>query len=130
MDKGSLKVGCFARSFLESERSDLVNVIRHSFASMKVSLTEVDPFPGWNPAPHTKTVTSMKKIYQSLFGQPPEIDAIHAGLECGILSETYPHLEIVSFGPNVKGAHSPDEALQISSTQKFWTYLTAVLAKL
>ena len=72
----------------------------------------------------------MKQVYESLFGQPPKIDAIHAGLECGILSETYPHLEIVSFGPNVKGAHSPEEALQISSTQKFWKYLTAVLAEL
>jgi len=130
MDKGHFQIACFARSFIESERRDVVNVIRNSFSAMQANVTEVDPFPGWNPAPNTKTVTSMKKIYQSLFGQLPKIDAIHAGLECGILSETYPHLEIVSFGPNVTGAHSPEEALQISSTQKFWRYLTEVLKEL
>ena len=127
---GSYHIGCFARSFIESERVDVVNVIRNCFAPMKASITEVAPFPGWNPAPNTKTVTVMKQVYESIFGQAPEIYAIHAGLECGILSETYPHLEIVSFGPNVKGAHSPEEALQISSTQKFWKYLTSVLREL
>ena len=130
VEKGIVQIGCFARSFIESERRDVVNVIQNCFLPIKATLTEVDPFPSWNPAPDTTTVTRTKKIYADLFGQSPEIDAIHAGLECGILSETYPHLEIVSFGPNIKGAHSPDEALQISSTQKFWRYLTAVLAEL
>jgi len=127
---GKFQISCLTRSFIESERTDLVNVIKNCFSTLKASITEVGPFPGWNPAPNTKTVTSMKKVYASLFGQAPEIYAIHAGLECGILSEIYPHLEIISFGPNIKGAHSPEEALQISSTQKFWKYLTAVLKEL
>ena len=128
--EGHFKIACFARSFLESERRDVVNTIRSSFFATKANITEVDPFPGWKPAPNTKTLTSMKQIYQTLFEEAPEIDAIHAGLECGILAETYPQVEMVSFGPNIKGAHSPEEALQISSTQKFWTYLTTILARL
>jgi len=128
--KGGMRIACFTRSFIHSERDDLVNVIKNSFASLEVNISEVNPFPGWKPTPNTKTVKSMKEIYEALFGNPPEIFAIHAGLECGILSETYPEVEIVSFGPNVTGAHSPEEALQISSTQKFWKYLTTVLAEL
>ena len=130
VEKGIVNIGCFTRSFIESERIDLVNVVKNSFSFIKAKITEIDPFPSWSPAPDTVTLTNMKNIYFTLFGQAPKIDAIHAGLECGILSETYPHLEIVSFGPNIKGAHSPDEALQISSTQKFWRYLTSVLAEL
>ena len=127
---GQFQISCLTRSFIESERTDVVNVIKNCFSNIKAKITEVGPFPGWNPAPNTQTVSSMKKVYANLFGQAPEIFAIHAGLECGILSETYPQLEIVSFGPNVKGAHSPEEALQISSTQKFWKYLTTVLKEL
>jgi len=90
----------------------------------------VDPYPGWKPQPNTATLATTKKVYTALYGQAPAIYTIHAGLECSILAETYPHLEIISFGPNIKNPHSPDEALQISSTQKFWAYLQAVLEAL
>jgi dipeptidase D len=130
VENGAYKICCHTRSFIESERDDLVNVIRNSFLPIQATVTEVGPYPGWNPNPNTKTVATMKAIYQRLYGQAPDIFAIHAGLECGILSELYPDLEIISFGPNISGAHSPDEQLQISSTQKFWTYLTNVLAEI
>ncbi len=128
--KGHYKISCHTRSFIESERTDLVNAIRSSFLAVKAKVTEIGPYPGWAPKPNTKTLATMKKVYKKLYGQAPDIFAIHAGLECGILAEIYPHLEIISFGPNITGAHSPDEALQISSTQKFWKYLTTVLAEL
>ena len=128
VENGVYKICCHTRSFIESERDDLVNVIRNSFLSIQATVTEVGPYPGWNPNPNTKTVATMKAIYKRLYGKEPGIFAIHAGLECGILAELYPNLEIISFGPNISGAHSPDEQLQISSTQKFWTYLTHVLA--
>jgi len=130
VENGQFAISCHTRSFIESERDDLVNVIRNSFLPIGAKVEEIGPYPGWNPDPNTKTVATMKKVYESLYGQPPEIFAIHAGLECGILAETYPNLEIVSFGPNIRGAHSPDEALQISSTQKFWSYLQTVLANI
>lgn len=130
LGNGQYKISCHTRSFLESERTDLVNVIRSSFLAINAKVTEVGPYPGWEPKPNTKTLITMKKVYEQLYGQVPDIFAIHAGLECGILAEIYPHLEIISFGPNITGAHSPDEALQISSTQKIWKYLTTVLAAL
>ncbi len=130
LGNGHYKISCHTRSFIESERADLVNGIRSSFLAINAAITEMDPYPGWKPEPNTQTLATMKKVYERLYGQAPDIFAIHAGLECGILAETYPHLEIISFGPNITGAHSPDEALQISSTQKFWTYLTTVLAVL
>jgi len=127
---GAYKISCHTRSFIESERTDVVNAIRSSFMSMGARVEEIGPYPGWNPDPNSKTLKIAQQIYEKLYGQAPAIFAIHAGLECGILAEIYPHLDIISFGPNIKGAHSPDEALQISSTQKFWQYLTTILAKL
>lgn len=130
VSNGAFKINCHTRSFIESERTDLVNNIRNSFVSLGSKVQALDPYPGWNPDPNSKTLKIAKQVYKDLYGQAPAVFAIHAGLECGILSETYPQLEIISFGPNIKGAHSPDEALQISSTQKFWRYLTAILAQL
>lgn len=127
---GDYNISCHTRSFIETERDDLVNSIRNSFMNVGADVKEVGPYPGWNPNTNTNTINTLKKVYEAINGKPPEIFAIHAGLECGILAETYPHLEIVSFGPNIRGAHSPDEALQISSTQRFWKFLTEVLKQL
>ena len=66
--------------------------------------------------------------YTQLFGEEPKVSAIHAGLECGILGQNYPDMDMISFGPTIRGAHSPDERVQISSVRKFWTYLLAILA--
>jgi len=130
LENQELLISCHTRSFIESERDDLVSAISSSFTLLDAIVEENGPYPGWNPDPNTKIVKTMKQVYKNLHGNEPDIFAIHAGLECGILSEIYPHLDIISFGPNITGAHSPDEALQISSTQKFWKYLTAVLAQL
>lgn len=130
LKNGQFKICCHTRSFIESERTDLVNAIRSSVHAIEATVNEIGPYPGWNPDPNAKTLATAKKVYEQLYGEVPEIFAIHAGLECGILSEIYPHLEIISFGPNIKGAHAPDEALQISSTQKFWQFLVAILESL
>ncbi len=130
LKKGKYTISCHTRSFIESERDDLVNAIRASFLSLKATVTESNAYPGWNPVPNSPTLTKLQGVYEHLFEKAPNIDAIHAGLECGILAEIYPHLDIISFGPNITGAHSPDEAVQISSVQKIWRYLTAVLADL
>ena len=72
----------------------------------------------------------MAQIYQEKFGQSARVVACHAGLECGIIGANYPDMEMVSFGPNIRGAHSPDERVSISSVQKFWGYLQDVLANI
>ena len=72
----------------------------------------------------------MSGVYRELFGAEPRVTACHAGLECGILGANYPDMEMISFGPNIHGAHSPDEKVQVSSVQKFWKLLTVTLARL
>ncbi|MFK8102692.1 MAG: M20/M25/M40 family metallo-hydrolase, partial [Saprospiraceae bacterium] len=77
--------------------------------------------------PGAEIVKIMRDLYREMFKSEPQVNACHAGLECGILGTNYPEMEMISFGPNIRGAHSPDEKAQISSVQKFWEYLLATL---
>jgi dipeptidase D len=122
---GSYHLACHTRSSIDAERDELVSLIKKCFSFSEV--TEVGPYPGWEPRPDSKLLAIAKKCYEDLNGVSPAIKSIHAGLECGILSGIFPHMQMISFGPNILGAHSPEERLQISSTQKFWNYLKEVL---
>ncbi|MBB1575538.1 MAG: M20/M25/M40 family metallo-hydrolase, partial [Flavobacteriaceae bacterium] len=84
-------------------------------------------YPGWKPNPNSEILRIMEKLYTDKFGSKPNVVACHAGLECGIIGANYPKMEMVSFGPTIKGAHSPDERASISSTQKFWDFLKDIL---
>ena len=84
-------------------------------------------YPGWKPDMSSKALAATKKVYTRLFGQEPGITAIHAGLECGLIGERVPGMDMVSFGPHLVGVHAPGERVSIPSTQKFWTLLGAVL---
>jgi len=86
-------------------------------------------YPGWKPNLASPLLAITRKRYAEAFGAEPELLAIHAGLECGLLTEKYPDLDIVSFGPNIRGAHSPDETVQISSVQKIWKLFTATVTQ-
>jgi len=85
-------------------------------------------YPGWTPNMKASILKVLKDLYVKLNDAEPHVAACHAGLECGILGIHYPEMEMISFGPNIKGAHSPDERAQISSVQKFWIFLKAILA--
>jgi dipeptidase D len=87
-------------------------------------------YPGWKPEPASALVRRAMEAYEGLFGQPPAVKAVHAGLECGILVEKLPGLEAVSIGPEIRGAHSPDERANIPSVAKFYRWLCALLADL
>ena len=87
-------------------------------------------YPGWKPKPGSEIVKTMEGIYEKDFGSKPHVVACHAGLECGIIGANYPEMEMVSFGPTIRGAHSPDERANIPSTQKFWGYLKEILANI
>ncbi|WP_282143096.1 aminoacyl-histidine dipeptidase [Cellulophaga baltica] len=119
---------CHTRSSVDQERNELANKIKECFAFAEVK--EVGPYPGWEPNPESELLHLTKKCYTELHGALPLVKSIHAGLECGILSGTFPTMQMVSFGPNILGAHSPEERLQISSTQKFWKLLTTLLKQL
>jgi dipeptidase D len=84
-------------------------------------------YPGWAPNPNSEILDMMVAKYENLFGEKPHVNAIHAGLECGLLGERYPGLDMISFGPTIKGAHSPDERVNIKSVQKFWKFLVDII---
>ncbi|MBS1547190.1 MAG: aminoacyl-histidine dipeptidase [Bacteroidetes bacterium] len=127
---GSYTVMCLTRGSVESEKMDQAETIRAAFALIGGTVEFTGGYPGWAPKPDAPIVKLMADTYQDLFQEKLKVLAIHAGLECGIIGRNYPQMEMVSFGPTIKGPHSPDERASIKSLQKFWKYLQEVLVRL
>lgn len=130
VDSERIQIGCLTRSSVNSERDDLANAIACSLQLIGGKISFGGKYPGWTPLPESTIVALMSGLYEELFQEPPHVAACHAGLECGILGRNYPEMEMISFGPNISGAHSPDEKVQISSVQKFWNYLLESLKRI
>jgi dipeptidase D len=128
--EGKLTVGCLTRSSVNSERDDLAHALCAVFGLTGAEVTAAGDYPGWQPNPDAKIVAMMSNLYEEMFGEPAHVAACHAGLECGILGANYPDIEMISFGPNIRGAHSPDERVQISSVQKYWKFLLEALRRI
>ncbi|MGC4130592.1 MAG: aminoacyl-histidine dipeptidase [Bergeyella sp.] len=128
LKNGELRILCLSRSSVESTKDSVSEQLKCVFelAGMEVQIS--GSYPGWKPKPGSEIVQVMEKIYKEKFGSTPHVVACHAGLECGIIGAHYPKMEMVSFGPTIRGAHSPEEKASISSTQKFWGYLKDILA--
>ena len=124
---GSFDTQSLQRSSVESTKADVANTIRASFENMGAEVVQSGDYPGWQPNPNSPILTIMTDLYRKLFNEEPKVKACHAGLECGILGEHLPGVDMISFGPNIRAAHSPDEKVQISSVQKYWGYLLEVL---
>jgi dipeptidase D len=118
------------RSELESRKHYAAQMVRSVFELAGANVTHSDGYPGWTPNPTSKILETTVKSYKKLFGAEPAVRSIHAGLECGLFLEKYPNLDMVSFGPTIKGAHSPDERLDIETTEKFWKHLVDVLERI
>jgi len=86
-------------------------------------------YPGWKPEPGSDLVRLAKSVHQESLGTMPELVAVHAGLECGVIGEKYPGMQMIAFGPQIVGAHSPDEKIKISSVPPFWKFLTGLLER-
>jgi dipeptidase D len=127
---GGYTVMCLTRGSVNSEKMDEANGIKAVFGLIGAKVKFAGGYPGWIPRPDAKIVKLMSGIYKELFKSEPHVLACHAGLECGILGTNYPEMEMISFGPTIKGAHSPDERVQISSVQKFWGYLLETLDRI
>lgn len=127
---GNYSVQCLCRSSVDSEKIDEANMITACFEQIGAQVTTDGEYPGWEPRPGAAIVNTMSEIYMELFNDEPHVMACHAGLECGILGTNYPDMEMISFGPNIKGAHSPDERVQISSVQKYWSLLMETLKRI
>jgi dipeptidase D len=124
---GNIYVGCLTRSSVESSKLDLANTLRATFELTGCEVEFSGEYPGWTPNMDSAILKVMSKIYEDLNGEKPHVAACHAGLECGILGQNYPDMDMISFGPNIKGAHSPDERAQISSVQKYWMFVLEIL---
>ncbi|WP_207431879.1 aminoacyl-histidine dipeptidase [Sabulibacter ruber] len=127
---GTYTVQCLTRSSVDTEKFDLAQAIQSTFELAGASVTQKGSYPGWTPNPDATIVKTMSTLYRELFQETPHVNACHAGLECGILGTNYPNMEMISFGPNITGAHSPDEKVQISSVQKFWNFLLETLKQI
>ena len=125
--EGNIKIGCLTRSSSETNKWDLANSLRAAFELAGFNVEFSGAYPGWLPNVNSEILQTVTKLYEDLHGEKPNVAACHAGLECGILGQNYPNMDMVSFGPNIKGAHSPDERAQISSTQKYWKFLLEIL---
>jgi len=128
--EGEATVMCLARSSSETEKDDLSNALSAVFSLAGMTATLSGNYPGWQPQPSSDIVSMMREIYIERFKEEPHVLACHAGLECGILGTNYPGMDMVSFGPNIRGAHSPDEKVQISSVQKYWGWLLETLTRI
>ncbi|RPE00896.1 aminoacyl-histidine dipeptidase [Aureibaculum marinum] len=127
---GEIKILCLTRSSVESGKYNLVNTISSVFELAHYSVKTSGTYPGWKPNPESDILKVLDKTYQDLFGKKPNVMACHAGLECGILGKNYPEMDMISFGPTIKGAHSPDEKASISSTQKYWKFVLEILKRI
>jgi dipeptidase D len=125
LENGIYNIACHTRSSVDIERNELVVKMKNIFN--KAIVKEVGPYPGWKPQPNSNLLNTAKQCFKELHNKESQVKSIHAGLECGILSGTFPNMEMISFGPNIRGAHSPEERLQVSSTQKFWELLVLLL---
>ena len=124
---GRYEILCLTRSSVDTEKDDLEMAIRSTFELMGAQVTNAGAYPGWAPKPSAPIIKLMSQTYERLYNEKPHVNACHAGLECGIIGTNYPDMDMISFGPNIRGAHSPDEKVQISSVQKYWGYLLEVL---
>lgn len=127
VSKGKIKISCLTRSAVESSKLDLANAIRACFELIGCEVSFSNSYPGWAPNLKSPVLEVIKRNYIELFGEEPRVVACHAGLECGILGQNYPGMDMISFGPTIKGAHSPDERASINSVQKFWEFLKSVI---
>ncbi|MDP3357767.1 MAG: aminoacyl-histidine dipeptidase [Lutibacter sp.] len=123
----SVKVMCLTRSSVESAKFDLANKLKATFEMAGYDVTFSGSYPGWKPNVNSPILKLLTETYEKLFNEKPDVVACHAGLECGILGTNYPNMDMISFGPTIQGAHSPDEKANIKSTQKFWKYLLTIL---
>lgn len=130
MENDELKIGTSQRSSIESSKRNIAASVKSVFDLANAKVVVGDGYPGWQPNLDSKLLKLTRKVHLAMFGKEPELKAIHAGLECGILGDKYPGLEMVSFGPTIIGAHSPDERVKIHDVEKFYRLLKGILVEI
>ncbi len=127
---GEIKIGCLTRSSVETSKFDLANSLRSAFELVGCEVELSGSYPGWTPNVNSEILDVLVGIYEKQNNEKPKVVACHAGLECGILGTNYPDMDMISFGPTIHGAHSPDERASISSAQKYWKFVLEILSNI
>jgi dipeptidase D len=118
------------RSAIEASKHAVAEMVATVFRMADFDVEHSGSYPGWKPEPTSEIVQTLQAVHEQVFGNPAKLIAMHAGLECGVIGEKYPGMQMVSFGPTIVDPHSPNERVQISTVQSFWKYLKAVLEKI
>lgn len=131
LQNGTLRIATSQRSSIESAKEDVCQMVASVFSMIPgVQIVHSDGYPGWAPNPNSKVLDLCVRSYEELFGQMPVVRAIHAGLECGLIGDKYPGMDMISYGPTMRGVHSPSERLEISTVEKFWNLTLELLKKI
>ena len=124
---GEIFIACLTRSSIESSKMDLAQALEANFKMANLQVSFSGSYPGWTPNVSSPILKVLTSVYEQLYQKKPKVVACHAGLECGILGKNYPNMDMISFGPTILGAHSPDERVSISSVQKYWRFVLEIL---
>ncbi len=124
---GKISISCLTRSSVESSKDDLTNQLQSAFELADFEVELSGDYPGWAPNRNSDILKVLDGIYEKMNNEKANIAACHAGLECGIIGQHYPEMDMISFGPTIRGAHSPDERASISSAQKYWKFVLEIL---
>lgn len=127
MKNGLIKIETLQRSSIDTQKDDIKDSVASSFLLMGANVKHSGSYPGWKPNPKSEILDIVKSVFKSMRGHDPKVLAIHAGLECGLLGTKYPNWDMISFGPTIRGAHSPDEKVNIKAVEFFWDFLLEVL---
>ncbi|TFH85827.1 aminoacyl-histidine dipeptidase [Billgrantia azerbaijanica] len=130
LESGRFHLCALVRSLHDSATADLAERFRALFELIGARTRVENAYPGWTPQPGSELLARFCRLHRDRLGSEPSVEVIHAGLECGVLAGKYPHLEMISFGPLIRGAHSPDERVELDSVGEFWMLLRALVEEL
>jgi dipeptidase D len=130
LNDGVLEIGTSQRSAIASSKDAAARMIATICRLAGFDTSHGASYPGWKPDPNSEIVRKMQSVHQELFGQPAKLIAMHAGLECGVIGEKYPGMQMISLGPQIENPHSPNERVQISSVESFWNFLKTALERI
>jgi dipeptidase D len=129
-EKAQAQIICSSRSSVASALAAVRQMIKAAAELAGAGIVQGGGYPGWEPNLQSALLKKLTGVYSHVFGKEPEIKAVHAGLECGIIGEKFPDMDMISFGPTIEHPHSPEERVHTGSVERFWTFLTAVLREL
>lgn len=127
MQEDKVLITTSQRSDVDSEKMNIAHMVASVFSLAHAKVTHGEGYPGWAPNPDSALLKIAVASYRKLFGKEPIVRSIHAGLECGLFLEKYPDMDMISFGPTLRGVHSPDEKVNIATVEMWWRHLIDIL---